>query len=80
MNIVDQIALRASAERPAIVADGVTLSYGALLARVSRMANRMRTLPAFRTGRVPRVGLACASGVEYIIFALAILKAGGCLV
>ncbi len=80
MNIVDQIALRASAERPALVAGGVTLSYGGLLARASHMADRLRELPAFRTGRVPRVGLACASGVDYIVFALAVLKAGGCLV
>jgi long-chain acyl-CoA synthetase len=80
VNIVDQIALRASAERPALMADGVTLSYGELLERVAEAAAWLERCEGFRRQGVPRVGLACANGVEYIILALAILKAGGCLV
>ncbi|MES2922310.1 MAG: class I adenylate-forming enzyme family protein [Verrucomicrobiota bacterium] len=80
MNIVDQIALRASAERPALVADGVTLSFGDLLERVSEAATWLDRCKGFRRDGVPRVGLACDNGVDYIVLALAILKAGGCLV
>lgn len=80
MNIVDQIALRASAERLALVADGVTLTYGELLERVAKMASWLGRREGFRREGVPRVGLACANGVDYILLALAILKAGGCLV
>ena len=80
VNIVDQIALRASAERPALVADGMTLSYGDLLERVSLAEGWLERCKGFRKDGVPRVGLACGNGVEYIVLALAILKAGGCLV
>ena len=80
MNIVDQVILRASAERPALVADGLTLTFGDLLERVSVVAAWLDRCPGFRREGVPRVGLACENGVEYIILALGILKAGGCLV
>lgn len=80
MNIVDQIALRASAERPAIVADGVSLTFGDLFEQVSMAASWLEHRPRFRRDGVPRVGLACENGVNYIVLALAILKAGGCLV
>lgn len=80
MNIVDRIAMRASAERPALMADGRVMSFGELLERVAVVADWLRHLPGFRAVPVPRVGLACGNGVDYIILALAILKAGGCLV
>lgn len=80
MNIVDRIAMRASAERPALMAGGVTLGFGDLLERVSRVAAALARLPAFRRAEVPRIGLACHGGVDYIIIALSILKAGACLV
>lgn len=80
MNIVDRIAMRASAERPALMAGGVTVSFGDLMERVSRGAAALARLPAFRRAEVPRIGLACPGGVDYIIHALAILKAGACLV
>ena len=80
MNIVDQIALRASADRPALIADGVTLSFGDLLERVSEVSVWLERCRGFRRNGAPRVGLACGNGVEYIVLALAILKAGGCLV
>ncbi len=80
MNIVDQIALRASAERPAVVSGGVTLTFGELLERVSSVAAWLGRREGFRREGVPRVGLACGNGVDYIVLALGILKAGGCLV
>ena len=80
MNIVDHIALRASAERPALIADGVTHSFGELLERVGEVAAWLEKRAEFRREGVPRVGLACGNGVDYIVLALAILKAGGCLV
>lgn len=72
--------MRAAAERPALMADGVVLSYGDLLERVSAVAAWLKRHPEFRGENVPRVGLACGSGVDYIVLALAVLKAGGCLV
>jgi len=80
VNIVDQIALRASAERPALVADGAMLSYGELLERVSVVAAWLDRCEGFRQAGVPRVGLVCGNGVDYIVLALGILKAGACLV
>lgn len=72
--------MRASAERPALMADGVVVSFGELLERVSVVADWLKRCPEFRGAGVPRVGLACGNGVDYIVLALAILKAGGCLV
>ena len=80
MNIVDKIAMRASAERPALMADGVVMSFGELLDQVSAVADWLRGCPGFPIGGGARVGLACGNGVDYIVLALAILKAGGCLV
>jgi len=80
VNIVDQIILRASAERPALIADGVMLTFGDLLERVSQVAAWLDRCAGFRKDGVPRVGLACGNGVDYVILALGILKAGGCLV
>ena len=62
------------------MADGVTLSFGDLLERVSAAAGWLGHCRGFRRDGVQRVGLACGNGVDYIVLALAILKAGGCLV
>lgn len=80
MNIVDRIALRASAQQPALIADGVTLTYGELIDRVSALADSLKRLPAYELPGVPRVALACPGGIDYIVIALAILKSGACLV
>lgn len=56
------------------------MNYGELLERVSDVAAWLDRCEGFRRHGVSRVGLACANGVEYIVLALAILKAGGCLV
>ncbi len=58
----------------------MTLNFGELLERVSAEAAWLGRCEGFRRRGTPRVGLACANGVDYIVLALAILKAGGCLV
>ena len=80
MNIVDEISLRASASRPALRAGDSTLTYGELLERVAEVSQWLRLAPGFRECGAPRVGLVCENGVNYIILALGILKAGGCFV
>lgn len=80
MNIVDQIALRASAERTALIAGGTSLCYGELLERAAEVSAWLSRCEGFRSEGVPRVGLRCGNGVNYIIIALGILKAGACLV
>lgn len=80
VNIVERIAIRASAERPALMACGRVLSYGELLDRVAGVSSWLVRQPGIAEAVSPRIGLSCASGVDYIILALAILKAGGCLV
>lgn len=83
MNIVDRIAMRAIAGRPALIANGEELDYGELLSRAFAVADWLQGCGGFsgnHPGVVPRVGLACGNGVDYIILALGILKAGGCLV
>jgi long-chain acyl-CoA synthetase len=80
MNIVEKIASRASADWRALVADDVEMSYGELFDRSFRVADWLKSCPGFQTSAKPRIGLACGNGAEYVILALAILKAGGCLV
>jgi long-chain acyl-CoA synthetase len=80
VNIVERIAMRASAERTALMAGTRVLTYGGLLDQVAAVASWFVRQPGIAGAVSPRVGLSCASGVDYIILALAILKAGGCLV
>jgi len=82
-NVVELIAggARAHPEHPAIVHGGTTWSYGELLARADAIAGRLREI--FTEGRVqtvPRVGLFCANGADYVALALGILQARACLV
>jgi long-chain acyl-CoA synthetase len=80
VNIVDEIADRAIRDRPAMIAGDLVWSFGQLLDAASEVARWLAALPAFQAGGTPRVGLACVSGADYIVLALGILKAGGCLV
>jgi len=80
MNIFDEIAVRADAGRTAVVAEGARVTFGELLARASAVADWLRRSPGFDSPGVPRVGLACDNGLDHIVLALGILKAGGCLV
>lgn len=82
VNLVDEIAKRARPDRPAVIAGGVRLDYATLLARAGASAIWLQTAMRGHAplGIVPRIGLACPNGVDYIIAALGILKAGACLV
>ena len=80
LNIVESIAARAEAGKTAVVADGRRLSFGELLGRATEVASWLELSPGFHRASVPRVGLACGNGLDYIVLALGILKAGGCLV
>lgn len=80
VNIVDQIFLRAAAGRPAVISGGLVLTYGELFEWVCAAAAWVEDREGFQREGVSRVGLASANGVDYIVLALAILKAGGCLV
>jgi long-chain acyl-CoA synthetase len=82
VNLIDEIAKRTRPDAPAVIADGVMLDFATLFARADDSAEwlRARLAPRHPAGVVPRVGLACPNGVDYIIAALGILKAGACLV
>lgn len=80
MNIVDLIAERACLDRPALISEGEIVTFGELFGRVEKEVKWLKDQPEFSGNGVPRIGLFCANGVEYIVLALAILKAGGCLV
>lgn len=67
-------------ERPAVWLGGTVTRYGELFARVGSLAARLREWRAFRGAAVPRIGLFGDNGLDYIVTALAVLKAGGCFV
>jgi len=80
LNIVESIAARAETGKTALVANGRRLSFGELLGRATEVASWLNAAPGFHRPAVPRVGLACGNGLDYIALALGILQAGGCLV
>ncbi len=80
MNIVEGIEHRMDPARPALWVRGETTTYGALFDQVNRVAERLRTWQAWHRAAVPRIGLLGDNGAEYVVAALAVLKAGGCFV
>jgi O-succinylbenzoic acid--CoA ligase len=62
---------------PALVAGGVTLDYAGLVARVAHATGRLRTL-GIAAGE--RVALWAPNGIEWVVVALAVERAGGVLV
>jgi amino acid adenylation domain-containing protein len=74
-SIAELIAERASATPacPAVVEDGERLTYGALDARASRLAHRLR---AFGAGRERIVALVLPRSADLIVAALAAFRAG----
>src|SRR5688572_24393064 len=80
MNIFDEIAARADQKRTAVVAEGKRVTFGELLARAEAVADWLKAAPGFVSPGIPRIGLACDNGLDHIVLALGILKAGGCLV
>ncbi len=80
MNIVEQIERRMAPESPALWVEGETTSFGDLFRQVNRVAERLRRWPAWNRAAVPRIGLLGDNGADYVVAALAVLKAGGCFV
>ena len=80
MNIVDEIARRAVANHPAVISEGIVVTYGELLNHAHQVSSWLSNCEGFAGVLSPRVGLVCRNGIEYIGLALGILKAGGCLV
>jgi long-chain acyl-CoA synthetase len=74
MNLVEEIFRNARRSDPALIADGTALSYGELIARAEKMAVRVAKTQA------ARVGLDCPNGIEHVVNALGIVRAGKCLV
>ncbi|RJL21417.1 non-ribosomal peptide synthetase, partial [Bailinhaonella thermotolerans] len=69
--------VRLAPEAPAVVADGVSLTYGELNARVNRLAHRLIGLGV---GAETPVAVLMERSVEQVVATLAIVKAGGCYV
>ena len=74
MNIVEHIFRNADRGAIALVCAGEKISYGDLIARTEAAAARIAACPA------ARVGLDCPNGVAHVVLALAIVRAGKCLV
>ncbi|MGE9270207.1 MAG: class I adenylate-forming enzyme family protein [Verrucomicrobiales bacterium] len=79
MNLIQDIARRHAPESIAIIRRERSLSYGELFKSANRVALEIRTA-CEPLGRHPRVGLRCPDGLDYIILAMGILLADGCLV
>ncbi len=79
LNVADLIAARAASDptRPALLHSTGTQTYGQLLVCADAIAARLRPL---LHGPTPRVALLCPNGPDYVALALAILRAGACLV
>ncbi|RJL19460.1 non-ribosomal peptide synthetase, partial [Bailinhaonella thermotolerans] len=69
--------VRLAPEAPAVVADGVSLTYGELNARVNRLAHRLIGLGV---GAETPVAVLMERSVEQVVATLAIVKTGGCYV
>lgn len=74
MNLVENIFRDADHHAPALICGEERITYGELIARVERV------LPIVQGTKAGRVALDCPNGVEHIVLALAIVRAGRCLV
>lgn len=64
----------------AVWIEGREISYGELFIHANRIVARLRKWPNWPESGVPRIGLLAPNGLNYMAVALAVLKAGGCLV
>jgi len=82
MNIVDQVFERAPRHAVALIEGEQSLSFAELEAAVENAIRVLRAagLPRREPARVPRIGLACPNSSDHVVLALAVLRAGGCLV
>lgn len=74
MNIVEEIYRRADRAAIALVAEGGAITYGQLFERTDAAAAKISAV------RAARVGLDCPNGIDHVVLALAIVRAGKCLV
>lgn len=80
VNVVEMIEERMAAGDTALWMGGEELSYGELFGQVGDLAERLRGWAGWPDAGVPRIGLLADNGMEYVVVALAVLKAGGCFV
>ncbi len=74
MNIVEHIFEKADRRAIALICADEEISYGELISRTDAAAARIATCAA------ERVALDCPNGVAHVVFALAIVRAGKCLI
>jgi long-chain acyl-CoA synthetase len=74
MNIAERIFRDADRHAVALVGDGQEVTYGQLFELADAAARRIGASPA------ARIGLDCPNGVAHVVLALAIVRAGKCLV
>ncbi|MDR3402891.1 MAG: class I adenylate-forming enzyme family protein [Chthoniobacter sp.] len=74
MNIVERIFRDADRPAVALISEGREVTYGSLIEQADAAAVRIASSPA------TQVGLDCPNGVAHVILALAIVRAGKCLV
>ncbi len=74
MNIVELIFQKADRTAVALICGSESITYGDLIARTEAAAARIAASPA------ARVALDCPNGVAHVVLALAIVRAGKCLV
>jgi long-chain acyl-CoA synthetase len=80
MNIIERIFQDADGMEPALIADESVLTYGRLAELVGAASAQLEKSGALKAQGVPRIGLSCPNGLAHVIFALAIVRAGGCLI
>jgi long-chain acyl-CoA synthetase len=74
MNIVERIFAQADRRAVALVGEGEAVTYGRLIEMADDAARRIAGSSA------ERVGLDCPNGIAHVVLALAIVRAGKCLV
>ncbi len=74
MNIVERIFHDADRKALALICEGQEITYGQLIERAESAARPIAACSA------ARVGLDCPNGVDHVVLALAIVRAGKCLV
>ena len=79
MNLIAEIARRHPPAAVAIVSGSRSVTYEELFTNAGAIAAEIREA-ARPLGRLPRIGLSCPNGVDYIVLAMGILLADGCLV
>lgn len=84
MNALDAFFAQAASRPEAeAIRDGEeSRTYGWMASAVDDMAHALLRAGCFdgRPGHVPRVALKCPNGIEHVLWAMAIVRGGGCLV